>query len=174
MFNFKNSLAAFAGVSLFVFALATSLPLTGRGQVNNPGGPPQFGPRRFYLTNTEHKGNEALSACAEGYHMASIFEIFDPSNLKYDTTLGLTLADSGSGPPAQKDGWIRTGRFEQATGVLGENNCNVWNSDFEFHYGSAVHLSFGDVSFEIRGWNFGGPGGYTSCATSQHVWCVQD
>ena len=40
--------------------------------------------------------------------MASLGEIHDTSNLRYDTDLGLTLADSGFGPPIVF-GWIRTG-----------------------------------------------------------------
>ena len=34
--------------------------------------------------------------------MASMWEIHDPSDLRYDTDLGLTLADSGSGPPSDQ------------------------------------------------------------------------
>ena len=37
------------------------------------------GPRKFYLTKTEHNGAQALSACAPGYHMASLWEIHDPT-----------------------------------------------------------------------------------------------
>jgi hypothetical protein len=66
------------------------------------------GPRKFYLTQDKFNGSEALTACAEGYHMASLWDIFDISNLNYDTTLGLTYDDSGSAPPSD-NGWIRTG-----------------------------------------------------------------
>ena len=48
------------------------------------------GPRKFYLTQALHNGAQALSACAQGYHMASLWEIHDTSNLRYDTDLGLT------------------------------------------------------------------------------------
>jgi hypothetical protein len=46
--------------------------------------------------------------------MASMWEISDPSNLRYDTQLGVTTADSGFGPPAGTSfvaffGWVRTG-----------------------------------------------------------------
>ncbi len=57
------------------------------------------GPRKFYLTKTYHNGAQALSACATGYHMASMWEIHQPSNLRYDTDLGFIVADSGFGPP---------------------------------------------------------------------------
>ena len=42
------------------------------------------GPRKFYLTQTTHNGAQALSACAPGYHMASLWEINEPRT--YDTT----------------------------------------------------------------------------------------
>ncbi len=58
------------------------------------------GPRKFYLTKTLHTGAQALSACATGYHMASLWEIHDPTNLRYNTELGFTSgSDSGFGPP---------------------------------------------------------------------------
>jgi hypothetical protein len=62
------------------------------------------GLRKFYLTRTTHTGAEALSACAGGYYMASMWEIHDPSNLRYDTELGFTRGDSGFGPPSQSPG----------------------------------------------------------------------
>ena len=56
--------------------------------------------RKFYLTQTGFTGSQALTACANGYHMASLWEILDPSNLRYNTTLGFTTQDSGFGPPS--------------------------------------------------------------------------
>ena len=38
----------------------------------------KFKPRSFYLTMTGHDGNDVLTACAAGYHMASMWEIVDP------------------------------------------------------------------------------------------------
>ena len=57
-------------------------------------------PRNFYLTKTTtHNGDTPLSACDTGYHMAALWEIHDPTNLRYDTGHGLTAADSGFGAP---------------------------------------------------------------------------
>ncbi len=51
--------------------------------------------RKFYLTRENtFDGSEAPSACAAGYHMASLWEIFDPSNLVYDTALGHPSGDA--------------------------------------------------------------------------------
>ena len=69
-------------------------------------GPPA---RKFYRTQTTFDGAHALTACVLGFHMASLWEIFNVSVLEYDTSLGATMDDSGSGPPADVLGWIRTG-----------------------------------------------------------------
>jgi len=53
------------------------------------------GNKLFYLTTTTHDGDSALTACGPGFHMASLWEIHDPSDVEYDTTRGLTSADSG-------------------------------------------------------------------------------
>ena len=93
------------------------------------------GPRKFYLTRTTHTGAEALSACAGGYYMASMWEIHDPSNLRYDTELGFTRGDSGFGPPSQSPGgfsgenaygWIRTGWEASTVSLPGAGNCDAW------------------------------------------------
>jgi hypothetical protein len=70
-------------------------------------------------------GNETLTACAKGYHMASIWEILDTSNLSYNTDLGVIVDDSGSGPPNAIEGWIRTGDVTSDHFT----NCKAWTSD---------------------------------------------
>jgi hypothetical protein len=99
------------------------------------------GPRKFYLTKTFHNGAEALSACAAGYHMASLWEIHEPSNLRYDTELGLTREDSGFGPPGGSAGWIPTG-FDASSGAVfpGTGNCKTWTSASTPDFGTVVAL----------------------------------
>jgi hypothetical protein len=63
----------------------------------------------YYLTKSTFTGNQALTACAPGYHFASFAEISNPSDVAYNKTLGRNVADSGSGPPSLAYGWIRTG-----------------------------------------------------------------
>ena len=36
--------------------------------------------RQYYVTTTKKPGGEATTACAAGYHMASLWEILDTSN----------------------------------------------------------------------------------------------
>ena len=79
--------------------------------------------RGYYLTTGTFDGSHALAACSAGYHMASVWEIHEPSNLRYDTNLGFNLDDSGLGPPTGPGGWIRTGLVSNVSGVTGVGNC---------------------------------------------------
>jgi len=135
------------------------------------------GPRKFYLTKSGSDGAHALSACAMGYHMASLWEIHDTSNLRYDTVLGLTTGDSGFGPPSRY-GWIRTGELANdgsstSTAGAGVANCNGWIS--------AGAVDHGTVVAPVYSWNGAGRviGPWdtlvNSCGvTAAGVWCVEN
>jgi hypothetical protein len=173
MNSFKKSLITLAGLPLLVGVFAVMLPLVGRGQGNSPNVTPQLVPRKFYLTRTEHTGSEALSACAAGYHMASLWEIHDPTYLRYDSALGYTKADTGSGPPAGAGahGWVRTGGSDHNGPFPGSGNCLAWTSTA----GSGTVVSLSDLwnnpeLSKIDPWtpNVG------SCSVDERVWCVQD
>jgi hypothetical protein len=64
--------------------------------------------------------------------MASIWEILDPSHLRYDTELGFRWedlsrsGDLGSGPPSPRGGWIRSGYIANNSGF--PSNCNAWTT----------------------------------------------
>ena len=127
--------------------------------------PKNTDPRRaYYLTTTSFTGSEALTACATGYHMASYYEIANPSALRYETTLGLVLADQGGGPPSGGlggFGWVRSG-----TGEWGRN-CQVWTSND----GEGPIAFFGLIGEALT------PGlavRFQTCAWTTPVWCVQN
>jgi hypothetical protein len=137
------------------------------------------GTRQFYLTKTKtHKGNEALSACAMGYHMASLWEIHDPTNLRYNTDLGFTFDDSGSGPPTgSSQGWIRTGSTTGVSPFTGTANCNAWTSADATNFGTVISLtnawtipSTASFTTAVGPWIAGA----ASCGAVESVWCVQD
>jgi hypothetical protein len=134
-------------------------------------------PRKFYLTTTGHNGAQALSACAFGYHMASVWEIFDPSNLRYNTEFGLTQDDSGSGPPtgSTANGWIRTGA-PAALGVSnpslpGRVNCNAWTVGTNAGSGSVARFS---SNWNVEGVRLIAGDDAGDCDALFKVWCVQD
>jgi hypothetical protein len=128
------------------------------------------GEHKFYLTPTGVAGDQALTACAPGYHMASLWEIFDPSNLTYDTKLGFVTDDSGSGPPTAR-GWIRTGFQAEVSNNAGQANCNAWKSSSSSDYGTIVGLFpiWGVDPISISPW----AAHIDLCSDSVPVWCVQ-
>src|SRR5262245_5732916 len=127
-------------------------------------------PRKFYLTQTDFTGSQPLTSCANDYHMASLWEIFDPSNLRYDSTLGYALDDSGFGPPTSVFGWIRTGNQRNGfTLRAGLSNCDLWTRDIEFAFGTVVALNdfWTDVPNRIDPWL----PAVSICSFPRKVWC---
>jgi hypothetical protein len=168
MRNVNKRLLVLVG-SVVVSMLGAETRIVGQG----PGHP-----RNFYITKTLHTGSQALSVCASGYHMASLWEIFDPSNLRYDTDLGLTRADSGSGPPSlpQTGGWIRTGYFADdglPIPFAGEANCQAWTSADSQHLGTSVLLVTRWASLPFSAINPWAARPFP-CNTARRVWCVED
>jgi hypothetical protein len=139
---------------------------------------PAYSMRQYYLSQTQVVGSAALQACATGYHMASLWEIHEPSNLKYNTKLGVTTTDSGFGPPTYDNGmylgWVRTGYRSYNPDTPGEGNCDAWTSTDG--WGTTVFLpsswSGNAPSFDISPW--WNPNSGTSCSSQQSVWCVQN
>jgi hypothetical protein len=152
--------------------LALALLLTGVA-VHGSAGMADAGGRKFYLTPGEFPASQAPTSCDKKFHMASLWEILDPSNLEYDTRRGFNNADSGSGPPANTFGWIRTGG-PATTGNPGSGaaNCNAWASVAAADSGTVVELS--------QGWNgqanVGSPWNADTepCDNLFRVWCVEN
>lgn len=129
-------------------------------------------PGRYYLTKTIHDGAGALTACTDGYHMASLWEILDPSNLIYDTDLGRSQDDSGSGPPTYPSahGWLRTGYSSSGSGSAGMANCRAWSSDSATDHGTFSWLpSDWTASTDVGGWQVA----TGQCNIHRAVWCVR-
>jgi hypothetical protein len=181
MYSLKKSLFALVGLLVLVGALS-SIPLVSRGQGQGQGQPP-FAQRTYYLTQTEHNGSQARTACAAGYHMASLWEIFDTSNLKYNTELGFMQGDSGFGPPTVAPGlgdifppplgWIRTGAIAGSSNAAGLANCDAWTNASHTVMGSTGFLDarFSDTDLtRISPW----AASTAPCDLLRKVWCVQD
>jgi len=185
MHSFKKSLIALVGLlALIVTLLALAPPVGAQSRDLDDLELRRVievlrdnGQRKFYLTKTaDYNGSQARSACAEGYHMASLWEILDPSNLRYNRLLGFTRADSGLGPPNATRGWIRTGFDADASATVGTGNCQAWTSDHFEDRGTSVLLTtdWSTTTHEfvtrIGPW-VAGP---FSCFNTTRVWCVQD
>ena len=179
MRHIKNSMIVVAGLLLVISAMNTGMPLISRAQASGQGAP-RDARRLYYLSRDMRPGSSALSGCATGYHMASLWEIFDTSNLKYNTQLGLIADDSGFGPPISVNGegalgWIRTGSEADSGSTAGQANCNAWT----FENGEAAS---GTVAQPALDWRASTAATSISpwitktgfCSLPQHVWCAQD
>jgi len=131
--------------------------------------------RHFYLTQTNVAGSQVLTACAAGFHTASVWEILNPSNLTYDITLGLTQADSGSGPPIAK-GWVRTGAnaITQTGNTWTDelpSNCTAWTSSDPMDIGAVVTLVwYWGNGTQMAPWRQT----YSACSQLMPVWCLEN
>ncbi len=72
--------------------------------------------------------------------MASLWEIHDTSNLRYDTDLGATMGDSGFGPPNVTAGFALGTTLEINSCRAGIGNCNAWTSAAVGDFGTVVTL----------------------------------
>ena len=134
-----------------------------------------FGPlrKKFYLTPEVVTGAGALTACQPGYHMASLWEIFNPSVLVYDNRFGFMSDDSGAGPPTTADGWVRTGYDASVLSSPGIGNCNLWTASDGVAFGSSASLSQAwatDPPNATHPWKAGA----NPCNSPRRVWCISD
>ncbi|MDJ0788545.1 MAG: hypothetical protein QNK05_17195 [Myxococcota bacterium] len=128
------------------------------------------GRRRFYLTPSEHTGQTAPFACTNGFHMASLPELLASDSLSYDTGLGVSGEDTGSGTPRGFSfaGWARSGVDTSSLA------CDAFTSNSG--QGPLVYLSV-EETVEIPGlmqiepvWTFIDG----TCSNPSKVWCVED
>jgi hypothetical protein len=156
-------------VSVDTLGTATLLPTGGIVTAATVGGG-----RHFYLTNAYYATNTVLTACASGYHMASLWEILVVSNLTYDYThpAAKTKSDSGYGPPSSWNGWVRTGWDSSGSNTTGTGNCLNWTSISDTDYGVSVQLSanWKTAPGDIFTW---WANSY-SCNYVGPVWCVRN
>jgi hypothetical protein len=136
--------------------------------------------RQYYLTHEDNKysganadGSDGLGGgvCAMGYHFASLWEILDPSNLRYNINQGAMREDSGMGPPTVSIGWVRTGYNGDASSTPGQANCNGWDQDTGTGTVIGLPSDWTDASQQdIPPWD----ASLGTCSTSTQVWCVAD
>jgi hypothetical protein len=171
-------------VVVVLASLVLALLLSGSAPAAGPGRPVSASPmaafmpagngRHVYVTAAFYLPAQALSACASPYHMASFWEIMDVSNLIYDGAHpdAATWSDSGSGPPSEDAGWVRTGYDSSTTNAAGMGNCNNWTSSSGTSYGTAARLSrqWETAPSQADLWDVLP----YPCNLSGRVWCVRD
>ena len=172
--NLTRGLATLLTLTLLTAALLVTL-VWGRGEAvaSNPQVPPAAyaSMRQYYLTGSAvSDATQALNACEAGYHMASLWEILDTSNLKYNATLGYYQQDSGSGPPTVWMGWVRTGYNSNNGSTPGQANCSNWTSTSGWGTYVGLPSNWTSGAQDMHVWNVG----VTSCGSPARVWCVED
>jgi hypothetical protein len=165
--------------------LCLSMPPAGalaRHTLPASAGADTHGMRRYYATLSLVPGNQVWSACADGYHMASMWELYDLSNLIYNPELGAKNNDSGAGPPSVTPffnaslavkGWVRTGYVMNGSSTVGRANCDGWTSPFDYDYGTVAMLPSDWVNGEkeVGVWHVE----VQSCdGALTRVWCIED
>jgi hypothetical protein len=107
--------------------------------------------------------------------MASLWEIMDPSNMEYNTSLGATTVDSGQGPPSWPFwGWVRTGYSSDNSTTPGRANCNGWTSTTGKGTYAALTDAWTSGLADIHVWDVDTGGGTWDCSANFRVWCVAD
>ena len=131
------------------------------------------GMRHYYLTKLNYDGANADTVCATGYHMAALWEILEPSHLKYNSTLGFNARDDlGQGPPTFIYGWVRTGYSSSGSSTAGQGNCYNWNSSGGSDYGTYTWLPHDWTAGyqDLHVWAVGA----LTCSSTPRVWCVEN
>ena len=139
----RSDLVLLLTLALLTAAIPGALFLSDGRAGASPSGEPQqlaVSPRRYYLTSSAVAADQALTACATGYHTAALWEIIDTTNLRYNGTLGYTRLDSGSGPPTGAYGWVRTGYSGNTSAMPGRGNCNAWATASGGYSGTRARL----------------------------------
>ncbi|MBV8202452.1 MAG: hypothetical protein JOZ15_17680 [Acidobacteria bacterium] len=135
-------------------------------------------PRRFYVSLAPGglgvNGSGPITACAQGFHFASIDEIFNPTQLAYDSSqaFAYTAADMGAGAPHGYLAWVRTGNGSSTLSVAGEGNCSVWASGSGADSGTVVALKedWAQPPQALTPY----VAQTTACNVTQGTWCVED
>jgi len=128
-------------------------------------------PKMYYLTKNSFDGGDAITACDSGFHMASISEIQDPSNLQYadrSTAEYDSLVDGQRlGPPSNHMGWVRTGVYPPSGFVY---DCEDFRDNRYNHSGTTVSLTEQTASTPNMLWQ----AALQFCSQPEPVWCVED
>jgi hypothetical protein len=129
------------------------------------------GLRRFYLTQGTADGSQASTMCSAGFHMASRFELADPSALEYDTVQGMAATDGSPGPPTTPGiGWARTATT-LFPDTLGWSNCTNWSTTSGTGTVLVLSAIWGAANNgQYSPWNVGSH----SCVNANPVWCIED
>jgi hypothetical protein len=126
------------------------------------------GRHRYFLSTSPVPGNQALTQCGTGFHMASLSELHADATLAYDDASAPRTGLDGKGPPTQLYGWVRTLAPSAVDPVTG--NCALWTSMEVLQYGRMIRWGDAATSSPLAPWIAQASG----CDAPHFVWCVED
>ncbi|MEZ4334949.1 MAG: hypothetical protein R3F35_24590 [Myxococcota bacterium] len=130
------------------------------GNVCSDGSCAEAGRRRYYLSLAIVGGGSAGTVCDPGFGVASVWELHDPSALRYDVDRGFT-DNAGTGPPRPGlQGWAY---MDSSLG-----NCSDWSASTG--NGTYISLEENPALQEVGPWLIQVAGCST---TGARVWCIE-
>jgi hypothetical protein len=178
----QNIQQTFSAVSYAVSALQSTANATneavGTLQATVNDGVPASA-KKYYLTVNGFTGGDAIKACDRRFHMASLFEIQDPSNLQYvnrSTPVYDSLVDDqGLGPPSNRMGWVRSGVYPPSGFVY---DCPDYWDQHDPHTGTTLtlnaHSFYAAPDLPASHPNTWWSAALRPCSQPVLVWCVED
>jgi hypothetical protein len=142
--------------------------------------------KMYYLTKNSFDGGDAITACDSGFHMASLSEIQDPSNVQYapgrkpayDSTYEFVPFDQASDQFPDHIGWVRSGVYPPSGFV---NDCGDFRDKYDIQLGTTMTRrslwgednghSLYEESDPAAWWQSTQT---ASCSQPEPVWCVED
>ena len=133
--------------------------------------------KMYYITAGFFTGDDAITACDPGFHMANLSEIQDPSNLQYAPRV-IPAYDpaQASGQFPDHTGWVRT-EADSLTGLV--YNCDVWRSSSDQQSGKtmtrrSLRGEKGRSLYESDPAAWWQATHIATCSIPEHVWCFED
>jgi len=124
--------------------------------------------RRYYLTDTGFVSATSVpTACAAGYHLASLYELAPGNALQYNSNLGDGPAGNGdTGPPAPFNNYL--GWHASGTNAAGDT-CSGWSTNSSAQTGRAGGYTI-DETTGFPTWR----SLTVDCDLTAQVWCIED
>jgi len=132
--------------------------------------------KMYYITVGFFTGGDAITACDSGFHMATLSEIQDPSNLQYAPRVIPVYHPAQVSQFPDHTGWVRT-ETDLQTGLV--YNCDGWRSSSDQQSGKtmtrrSLRGEKGRSLYESDPAEWWQATHIASCSIPEHVWCFED
>ncbi len=130
------------------------------------------GARLFYITPAQVPANQASSACAAGFHFASITELRTAGNLEYAEVLGYHFSEAGiSAGPASVAALARSGEPGASSSQVA---CSDWTSTSNADKAPLLFAPFYSTVSSGATLPHEWVASLAGCGDPFRVWCIAD